>query len=115
MFKRDSFSRGGYARGGQHPRAMSGTESREVLRKTPCPTSLLYDSTHMTLCPNCPYLHTKYHWEAYVENRVILISDSILKWVREMKYLETEAVPGLKLEDALAMIVSGELKTSPLL
>jgi hypothetical protein len=54
-----------------------------------------------------------YHWEANIENRVLLISDSILKWVRDMKYLEVRAVPGVRVEQIIEKISSGELKITP--
>ena len=79
--------------------------------KTWCKTSDTCDKHHLALHKNCPFKHRLYHWEGSEDNKVGLISDSICKWVRGMKYLETQAVPGLTLERAFVMMVGRELKS----
>ena len=94
---------------------MSGTVYKKTgklpARKIPCKKSDTFDSQHLILYGSCPFKHRIYHWEGSEENRVGLISDSICKWVRGMKYLETQAVPGLTLEKAFIMMVGRELKS----
>ena len=101
---------------GRHLNSASATSKKDNTnklpkRKIPCPSSDTFDRKHLTLYNGCPYKHKLFHWEGSVENRVGLISDSICKWVRGMKYLETQAVPGLTLENAFLMLVKRELKS----
>jgi lysophospholipase L1-like esterase len=82
------------------------------MRKMDCPTSLLYDKKHMFLRTTCHFRHNFYLWDGVCDNKVGLISDSISKWIREVKHLHVQAIPGLTLEDALQKMSQGYLKTT---
>jgi hypothetical protein len=73
---------------------------RAIRRKIPCPHSSTYDAEHEVSKPDCLYKHAVYHWEGITDNKVVLVSDSICKWVRGIPHLEVKALPGLNLPDA---------------
>ena len=83
-------------------------------KKVPCPKSTTYDRAHEILVGDkpCLYKHFLYHWEGRYDNKVVLISDSICKWVRDIPHLEIFAVPGMNLSSAFIKMCSLELKTT---
>ena len=82
---------------------------RKRLRRIPCPSSKTYDRAHML--ENglaCKYKHCYYHWHGVTDDRVVLVGDSIFKWVKDVAHLEIKAYPGLDLLNAFVKMCSGE-------
>ena len=87
------------------------TDPMEERRHTPCPTSTTYDEAHAyRFGNNCGFKHYFYHWQGLVDNRVGLIGDSLVKYIRGVRHLEIQSVPGLGLTRALEMMTTGELR-----
>ena len=86
-------------------------DPREERRHTLCPISTTYDEAHAyRFGNNCDYKHNFYHWQGLVDNRVGLIGDSLVKYIRGVRHLEIQSVPGLNLGRALEMMTTGELR-----
>jgi lysophospholipase L1-like esterase len=86
---------------------------RKYYRSRPCPDSTTYDQAHVDAKGlACKYRHNYYHWNGIRDNRILLVSDSIMKWVKEIAHLEIKAYPGLKLASALARIRTNDIDCS---
>jgi hypothetical protein len=55
----------------------------------------------------CRQKHVMYKWKAYESSRATIIGDSLTKWVRGLKFTDTQATPGLTLEWALERLKRG--------
>jgi lysophospholipase L1-like esterase len=82
-------------------------------KRQPCPVSRVYDEAHAMAQEEGKYClnsHSMFHWQGLEDNRVTLISDSILKWVHSVVHLQVQAISGLTLSRALEKLSTGEIK-----
>ena len=99
-----------YRLANQPPQIQYSTPA-EIRRHTPCPFSTTYDEAHAYRYGfNCDYKHLFFHWQGLVDNRVGLIGDSLVKYIKGVRHLEIQSVPGLTLSGALEMMTTGALK-----
>ena len=78
--------------------------------KPRCRDSVDYDDEHFYFHGDeCRKRHRKFYWQATADTKGTIIADSILKWVREMTYLDCQAIPGLRLDSAFNQILNGNL------
>ena len=84
--------------------------NNKFLNKPYCTISGVYDDRHLAKYgTKCRARHHLYRWEARLETKGTLISDSICKWVSGLPFLQVQASPGLKTESALRKIVYGDI------
>ena len=84
--------------------------NNRFLARPYCEVSSIYDDVHLARYgTTCRRRHHKFQWEAKIETRGTLISDSICKWVSGQPYLQVQACPGLSIESALTKIVNGQI------
>ena len=75
-----------------------------------CKKSTTYDLEHWESEGRaCKFKHTYYHWEGVYDNQILMISDSLMKWIRDVGHLEVKAFPGINLAVALGKMTSGEV------
>ena len=60
----------------------------------------------------CKQKHIMYHWTAHTSSDATIIGDSLLKWVRGLKYTDTQATPGLTLSWAFDRLQQGIIDVS---
>jgi hypothetical protein len=73
-----------------------------------CQDSPTYNLAHFNVeGRDCPNRHSLFDWRARIESKGTLISDSLLKWVRDCAYMDVQALPGLHMDTALAHMQSG--------
>ena len=83
----------------------------QYVQRPICPDSPIYNLTHYEIeGRDCANRHTLFDWRARLESKGTLIADSLLKWIKDTAYLDTQAIPGLRLDTALAQMQSGFLQ-----
>jgi hypothetical protein len=55
------------------------------------------------------YQHDMYSWQGKDDNRACLIGDSLVKWVKDVKHLRVQALPGLTLSPAFVKLCDGTI------
>jgi hypothetical protein len=83
----------------------------QYVQRPICPISPTYNIDHYNIeGRDCDYRHNFFDWRARIEGKGTIIADSLLKWVMNTAYMDVQAIPGLRMDSALASMQSGRLQ-----
>ena len=91
---------------------MSGTCSNRRGRfgRSTCTKREVFDEEHRNKFGyRCLYRHSKYIWPGKFEDKFILISDSICKYVHDLDETRVEAYPGATISDIEELIIQNKI------
>ena len=72
---------------------------------TYCQVSRVFDERHQKVSGTfCRHKHTLYRWKGKTNSAATLLSDSLAKWVKNVRYLDTQSIPGVNLQRAIERV-----------
>jgi hypothetical protein len=78
-----------------------------------CTVNQLFNEEHLDKSGFwCKQKHIMYFWTAHTSSDATIIGDSLVKWVRGLKYTDTQSTPGLTLSWAFDRIQQGIIDVS---
>jgi lysophospholipase L1-like esterase len=80
---------------------------------TYCHVSRVFDERHLRASGSfCRHKHTLFRWKGKLNSNATLLSDSLAKWVKNVRFTDIQAIPGLNLQRAYEKVKDNTLNVS---
>ena len=92
-----------------------GTRGQLGAYKPPtyCRVSRVFDERHLRVSGSfCRHKHTLFRWKGKTNSNATLLSDSLAKWVKDVRFTEIQAIPGLSLQRAYDKVKDNTLSVT---
>ena len=78
-----------------------------------CRVGRVFDERHLHASGSfCRHKHTLFRWKGKLNSDATLLSDSLAKWVKDVRFIDTQAIPGLSIQRAIQKVEDQTLSVS---